>query len=187
MKFRMTLAVMAVSLAIMFSGCNTKADETTIPGNGNGNQDEYKVRTVGDFVLQWKTDTLGLLHVKVSAPTTGWVAVGFNPSMGMQDANVIIGYVKNDTVFVRDDYGSSPSSHSTDVSGNGESNLSNLEGSEANGETEIRFTIPLNSGDARDCSLMIGMTYTVILACGEDGADGFDMYHRTRTSTSIEI
>ena len=46
----------------------------------------------------WKIDG-DTLHAKVSAKTKGWVAVGFNPTKKMQDANYIIGFVKGGDVL----------------------------------------------------------------------------------------
>ena len=46
--------------------------------------------------FSWKDDG-DTLHGKMSAKTKGWVAVGFNPSSKMKDANYILGYVKDGT------------------------------------------------------------------------------------------
>ncbi len=167
---------------LFLSFCTTKEEETG-NDNGNGTGDDYKSVTVGDFTLEWKTDTLGMLHVKVRAPTTGWVAVGFDPTTGMQDANIIIGYVNNG-VNIRDDFGIARDAHASDVSLGGEDNVTNKSGTETTDLTEI--IIPLDSGDSRDRPLVEGNTYTVILAYGQDNA--FDVYHDTaRTSTNIEL
>lgn len=60
-----------------------------------------------------------LLHIKLSAKTTGWVGVGFNPTKDMKDANFILGYVKKGKVKLRDDYGSSLRKHSKDTKDGG--------------------------------------------------------------------
>jgi hypothetical protein len=176
------LFALAVCLTLFVSlDCNTQEEEQQ---NGNGEND-YNSTTVSNITLQWKTDTLGMLHVKVSAPTTGWVSVGFHATTGMKDANIIIGYVSGGAASVRDDYGTAPNAHASDVSLGGENNVADLDGTEAGGTTEISFTIPLDSGDAYDRQLIEGNTYSVILAYGED--DDFDSYHTARTSTDIEI
>lgn len=169
---------------IFLATCDTRAEEEQ---TGNGAVIDYDSVTVLDITLKWKTDTLGMLHIIMSAPTTGWVSVGFDPTVGMQDANIVIGYVSNNDVFTRDDYGTIPTAHASDVSGGGEDNVTDVSGTEAGAMTEISFTIPLDSGDARDRLLTQGVPYTVILAYGDDGVDDFDTQHKIRTSANIEL
>ncbi|UCG91529.1 MAG: hypothetical protein JSV97_10675 [candidate division WOR-3 bacterium] len=171
---------LVVGLCLFLSVACTTREEAEQNGN------DYKSVTVGGITLQWKADTLGFLNVKVSAPTTGWVAAGFDPTAGMRDANIIIGYVSGDEVFVRDDYGTTQNAHESDSAGGGENNISEQSGTEIGGTTEISFKIPLDSGDARDRPLVVGTTYSIILAYGQD--DSFDSYHgTTRAATSIEL
>jgi hypothetical protein len=152
--------------------------------DGNG-ADDYNTKTVNNITLQWKTDTLGNLLVKVSATTVGWIAVGFDPTAGMQDANIIIGYVLNDTAHIRDDFGTGLHAHVADTTIGGTDDVSDKAGSEIGGVTEISFTIPLDSGDPRDRVLEIGQSYQVILALGAD--DAFDLPHTVRVTTEIDI
>ena len=56
--------------------------------------EQYEMVTVEGIELQWRTDD-EYLYINVSAPTTGWVAVGFDPTNQMANANIIIGYVDN--------------------------------------------------------------------------------------------
>jgi hypothetical protein len=152
--------------------------------DGNGT-DDYNTKTVNNITLQWKTDTLGNLLAKVSTATVGWIAVGFDPSVGMQDANIIIGYVANDTVYIRDDFGTGIHAHAPDTALGGTDDVGDRAGTETGGSTEISFTIPLDSGDPRDRILEIGQSYQVILAWGMD--DAFDLPHTVRVTTSIDI
>ncbi|HPF33332.1 MAG TPA: DOMON domain-containing protein, partial [Candidatus Sabulitectum sp.] len=49
--------------------------------------------TVDGFTLRWATVEGNNLAVQLNGPTTGWVAVGFDPTQMMLNANIIIGYV----------------------------------------------------------------------------------------------
>jgi hypothetical protein len=182
---RLRIFPILIMCLFLLSRCNTRIDEQQ--QDHNGGTDEYQAKTAGGITLQWKTDTMGFLHVKVKAPTTGWVAVGFDPTIGMQDANIIIGYVSGDTAHIRDDYGSALNAHESDIDGGGEDNVTNKDGTESGGETEITFTIPLDSGDSRDRILIEGNIYLVLLAYGQDSEDNFDSYHKSRTLTSIDL
>ncbi len=128
------------------------------------------------------------LRVQVTAPTTGWVAVGFDPSRMMRDANIIIGYVdSNGEIHVRDDYGLGLTRHGADTDNGGTRDVTDIEGEERDGMTQLSFTIPLDSGDELDKPLEPGNTYRIIAAHGPDGKDDFGSYHATRGSAEITL
>lgn len=127
------------------------------------------------------------LHVTLVAPTTGWVAVGFDPSRGMAGADILIGYVDGDTVLVRDDYGVSPFSHAPDERRRGTSDIADAAGHERDGRTTLSFSIPLDSGDAMDNPLVPGREYPILVAYGPDGADDFTTYHANRGTGRLLI
>lgn len=127
------------------------------------------------------------LQVYMSAPTTGWLAVGFNPSRRMRDANIIIGYVKQDELTLRDDYGISDTSHASDISRRGTDNVNLLGGGESQGRTWFEFVIPLDSGDSLDQVLERGKTYPVIWAFGPNGRDDFRTVHGRKGAFRITL
>ncbi len=147
--------------------------------------EQYEMVTVEGIELQWRTGD-EYLYINVSAPTTGWVAVGFDPTNQMADANVIIGYVDDSgDVFIRDDFGISPTSHASDESLGGTDNIMDHYGIEEAGTTMLHFRIPLDSGDMYDKVLVPGNNYNVILAYGS--ADNFTGFHTMATGTNIEL
>lgn len=146
----------------------------------------FSSATAAGVNVQWNVDG-DTITVQASAGTTGWVAVGFDPSRQMADANIIIGYVEDGELFISDDYGVSRISHAPDTENGGSNDIVNAEGDERDGVTTIRFTIPLDSGDAMDKPLEPGTTYTVIVAYGPDDADDFGTYHATRGSFEMEL
>ncbi|MEN8208689.1 MAG: DOMON domain-containing protein [Candidatus Fermentibacteria bacterium] len=148
---------------------------------------EWQEVNVSGFTLRWATTSATELSVELSAPTTGWVAVGFDPTAGMQNGNILIGYVSGASVYIRDDFGVAPTSHAADTSLGGTNDFTIDGGSESGGTTEIQFTIPLNSGDVYDRVLDPGNMYAVILARGQNGADDFTSYHAAYASTEIEL
>lgn len=143
------------------------------------------VETIG-MTLSWRVvDTS--LEVAVTGPTTGWVAVGFKPSRGMRDANILIGYVSGDETVMSDQYGVSMTGHRPDDQIGGDTHLAVLSGEEADGETTITFRIPLDSGDEYDQPLAAGETVQVILAYGPNGQDDMTTYHAGRAGIEITI
>ncbi len=133
--------------------------------------------------LQWPVKDEHL-DVIVRAPTTGWVAVGFDPVRRMKGANIVIGFVKDSQVFMRGDYGVARTSHRADEKVGGKNNITDVSGSETGASTELAFTIPLDSGNPGDRVLVPGREYTVLLAYGSK--DNFGTYHNTRR-TSVKI
>src|SRR3989339_766273 len=122
--------------------------------------------TAAGVTMQWNVAGSDLA-VTLTAQTAGWVAVGFSPSVGMQDANIIIGYISGGSGFIRDEYGSGVNTHSPDST----NNVTVITGTETGGMTQIKFTLPLDSGDAQDRPLAIGSVYKILLAYGN--ADNF--------------
>jgi hypothetical protein len=166
------------------AGCNAASDEKSVDASNGGST---HLVTVDGISLEWQLHG-DSLDVTVAAPTTGWVAVGFDPSYMMKDANFIIGYVREGKVHIRDDYGSEPTYHVADTtSAGGQDNVANKKGIEAEGRTSISFTIPLDSGDSKDRVLVPGQTYTVLLAHGGNDADDFGPNHAKRVSTTIKL
>jgi PKD repeat protein len=164
---------------------NDKGSDTLIEPGYIIVGEEYEQVEVGGMRLRWKVKGEDLDCI-LSGPTTGWIAVGFDPTIGMESANIIIGYVyEGEYVEIRDDYGTAPSGHTADVAMGGTDDVSNVTGSETAGTTEISFTIPLNSGDTFDKELIPGNTYTIMLAYGS--ADDLDSYHSERFTTEIKL
>lgn len=146
----------------------------------------YTSVTESGVNIQWMVDG-EMLRVIMSAQKTGWVSVGFDPSRQMKDANIIIGYVSNGEVSLRDDYGTGAVRHGADVDNDGTDDLSEVEGSEEDGVTTISFAIPLDSGDSMDKPLSVGGSYRMIVAHGPDGKDDFGSYHAGRGGVDITI
>lgn len=148
---------------------------------------EYKEITQNNITLKWMVSGSNL-KVIVSAPTTGWVSVGFDPTQNNhKDANIIIGYVADGSAYIQDNWGTGSFIHAADEVLGGTDDVTDPDGTENAGTTEISFTIPLDSGDAFDRPLTVGQTYTVILGSGLNGADNFTSGHLRTAVVQIEI
>lgn len=145
---------------------------------------EYNTVIKDDYSIELRIED-AMLHVRISAPTEGWISIGFDPISRMKGADIVIGYVKNNEVFIRDDYGNSSTSHKPDVKGGGSDTIESFSGDERDGVTTLEFVIPLDSGDERDRVLIPGNEYKVIIAYGKK--DNFTSYHAYRGSVLIEF
>ncbi|MDZ4121385.1 MAG: DOMON domain-containing protein, partial [Candidatus Cloacimonadaceae bacterium] len=137
----------------------------------------------GNFVLKYKILNANSLHCKLSGNTNGWIAVGFDPTDRMKDANFIIGYVSQGLGYIRDDYGISTTAHASDTSIGGTSDVSLISAFEIDAKTHLEFVIPLNSGDSKDRVLLPGNSYQVIFASAAE--DDFEGYHSTTGVATI--
>jgi hypothetical protein len=141
--------------------------------------------TAKKMSFSWKIDG-DTLHGKMSAKTKGWVAVGFNPSKKMKDANFIIAYVKGKDVSISDHFGDKATGHSADKKKGGTEDVTLVSGAEENGFTTIEFAIPLNSADKMDSPLSVDGETMLLLAYGPD-RDSFKARHKFRTSMSVNL
>lgn len=146
---------------------------------------EMKSARADGFTLRWRVVESDL-EVEVTAPTTGWVGVGFDPGNMMGGANIIMGYVADGEVTISDQYGSGRTRHQPDTELGGASSVTDVGGTERFGRTTLSFTIPLDSGEETDNPLTPGNTHTVMMAHGPDDADNFITYHGGNR-TIIEI
>lgn len=143
--------------------------------------------SVEGFTLRWQVISGDNLSVELNGPTTGWVAVGFDPTQMMLDANIIIGYVESGTAYIRDDWGWQTTSHRADTLLGGTDDVTIIGGFESGGSTEIHFSIPLDSGDEYDKAMVPGNSYSIILARSADGQDNFSAPHAAVAMAEITI
>ena len=184
----------AISQAPEAAGDAQATDEETADGQDDGaSADEEPAEEVPfatteaiGMTLAWRVAGEDL-EIELTGPTTGWIAVGFNPSRAMKDANILIGYVDGADVVMTDQFGTTMISHRRDDELGGTSDATVVSGSEAGGETRIRVTIPLDSARGDDRPLGAGETVRAILAYGPDGADDTQTYHENRAGLDIEL
>jgi hypothetical protein len=154
-------------------------DGTIKPGEYSG-----KVDLVG-VEVNWSTDK-NALRIGLVSPGTGWVAIGMDPQLMMDKANMILGAVVNGAVIARDDVGTGLFSHGPDTSVGGQDNLLAVAGREVDGKTILEFAIPLNSGDTADRPLAIGQTVKIIVAY-QTTSDDFAERHSRRAAGEITL
>ena len=172
-------------LGLLIAACNTVGDEITSPDNDLPDAEGFYTTQSGIYTLRYKLVPEAMLECELKANSSGWLAVGFNPSAQMKDANFIIGNVIAGVGMVRDDYGDTPSSHLPDILLGGSSDVELISAMELAGSSTLRFRVPLNSGDLKDRVLTVGQSYPVIFASGPD--DDLDSYHVSLGAGTIRI
>jgi len=158
-------------------------------GARSGQADEkpqiaFQTVKAGEMVFQSAVDGKNL-RVKIFAPTSGWIAVGFDPSFMMKGANFIIGYAEGSQAVVEDQFGVSSVHHRRDVELGGNDDVLEKSARILPNGTEISFTIPLDSGDPYDKKLETGKTHTIILAYGS--TTDLDKRHKKKYTADLKL
>lgn len=159
--------MLSVTLTIVHAGGDGEAMDFPVP-------EGYSSVAEAGITIQWKIEGENL-QVRIAGATEGWIAVGFDPSSRMKDANIIIGYVEDGEVFLQDEYGTGGTAHSSDAELGGNDDIEDAQGGEENGQTWLSFSIPLDSGDRYDRALEPGKSVKAILATGRN--DDLGKYH----------
>ncbi len=136
-----------------------------------------------NMAVSWSIDK-EQIHVKLTAKTTGWVAIGFDPEKAMQGADIIIGAVKKGKVRIEDHYGDRKRGHSPDKKLGGDNHVLNPTGEEVDGVTTICFSLALDSGDKWDKPIHAEGTSRMMIAYGS-GRDSFKSRHQYRAVYDI--
>ena len=139
---------------------------------------------MGKMQFEWKVDGSNL-NIYLKAKTKGWVGVGFNPKKMMKGANILIGRVKGGKASVRDDYGTSRDKHKSDKKVGGKKNVTNISGSEIGGVTELKFTIPLDSGDLKDTPIDVNKDIKMIFSFGN--SDSYRLGHKYFKTITVNL
>ena len=167
-KVLIAVLVAAVVLAPVFA--EPQVDGLVTPGEYQATESFEN----GTVTVSW---TIGdsVAWFAMSAPTVGWVALGFGAENMMQGADMAIGWV-DDTgrAFVLDCYSTGPyGPHPPDTEFGGKDDLIAFAATEKDGSTTIEFSRPIAASDAYDKPIVPGESY--IWAYGP--TDDFDDYH----------
>ncbi len=127
------------------------------------------------FVVYWKNDH-EFLYMALKAKTTGWLAIGFEPTSRMKDADMIFGWVEDGQATLLDLYSTgSTGPHPPDEELGGTNDILEFKGSEKEGYTTIEFKRKMNTGDQYDKVLVPGQTLNFIWAMST--SDSFNRKH----------
>lgn len=174
-RYLLVALFISVSL-VLFAGGGAETEPVAPPSDLSSPADAVTSASFGNAALFWEVKGDEIIFT-LQGKTTGWVAVGFDPSRAMLDAQYILAFVKDGVVMIRDDYGNGMFTHAPDTSAGGVDNVRLISGKETDEWTEVVFAIPRNSGDPYDVPLTSERDHTVIIAYGPSGRDDFSSKH----------
>ncbi|WP_048147829.1 DOMON domain-containing protein [Palaeococcus ferrophilus] len=189
------LGVTLLVLAIFVSGCIGGGETTTSPAQTEGSttpqlslgewnadgvigENEYAhglSLADGKLTIYWRNgDTY--LYMALKGQTSGWVAIGFEPTDKMKDADMVFGWVQDGNTVVIDAYSTGTyGPHPPDEKLGGSNDILEYAGKEENGYTVIEFKRKLNTGDQYDKAFTPGQKVGFIFAMAD--ADDFTTKH----------
>jgi len=128
---------------------------------------EYKYGVkLQSFELYWFIEG-EYIYFGIKGHTYGWVAIGFNPSDKMKDADIVFAWIKAGIVGIDDQYSTGETGpHTSDTELGGTFDIEDYGGQEAEGWTTIEFKRKLNTGDSYDYAIVPGEEVKVMWAIG---------------------
>mgnify|MGYP006277501351 CR=1 FL=1 len=178
MRVRTTLPAI-LALMVSSAACHDAGETAAAVG-----EDGWRSVEIEEVDLAW-LEMDDSYRFTVTAPTTGWVAVGFGGGPAMKDVNMIIGYYADGQSHIRDDHGTSPVTHVPDTDLDGTDDVEDHSISETEGSTEMTFVLPRTPGDDLDIGLSAGMTVRITVAYGDD--DGYTGMHSAAHSAEVTL
>lgn len=127
------------------------------------------------FQYEVKNDSI---HAALTAPTKGWVGVGFNTKNSIVGSDLLLFNVRGGQVNGTDLFVKSAGNPFKDSDLGGENTIAIHSGIEQKGYTKIAFSIPLDSGDPNDFVHVLGKKSWLILAYSV--SDDFEHHSRVR-------
>ncbi|XP_023931836.1 DBH-like monooxygenase protein 1 isoform X2 [Lingula anatina] len=97
------------------------------------------------YFLSWKFDN-ETITFETQVRTTGYIGLGFSPNGGMTGADIVIGWVKDGTAYLKDRYATAEQVPSIDES----QDVELISGSENSTFTTLRFKRRLDTCDSKD-------------------------------------
>ena len=138
---------------------------------------------LGDMDCQYEIVGTDLI-ISLSAPTNGWLAIGFNDENNIVGSDLIMMCVKFGKVQFEDQYVKGTGDNPLDTSLGGQSNIEILAFSEANGQTNISLKRPLVTKDKFDFKHQTDKDFWLILAYSV--SDDFDHHSIMRKHAKIK-
>ncbi|MHA2203756.1 MAG: DOMON domain-containing protein [Candidatus Hodarchaeales archaeon] len=176
------------------SVAGSNSDVMQVPAiDGVISPDEYsssKSLAGGNYQLFWEVIDSTSISIGILGKTTGWIAIGFDPTSQMLDADIIFGWIEsNGTVVIFDAFSTNPTGgpHPPDTDLGGSYDILDYNGSEDATSTTIEFSRLFSTGDQDyDNDIPTEGDIDIIWAFGT--SDSFSQYHGgARGTTTMTI
>lgn len=162
---------------ILMSALSLKAWQDAIQTDG------WQEAEKNGMLIRWKFGEQKVFF-EISAPGSGWLGIGFNPSSGLSGTNLIMGAVlKDGSVRMSDRHIVAPGEHHSIEEMGGKSVLTDISGVQKGGLTKINFAMPRDFSDKYHFALSAAKRYHLLIAYSRED----DFSHHSMMRTEIEI
>jgi outer membrane protein assembly factor BamB len=139
----------------------------------------------GRYTVHWKNDAKDL-YMALEGRTNGFVAIGFEPTQAMKDADMVMGWVSAGEATVLDLYSTGTyGPHPADESLGGRDDILESGGNESGNRTVIEFWRMMNTSDQYDKSLQPGQTIDIIWSMSS--SDSPSVRHNVRGESKLAL
>ena len=162
----------------------TTAPTTTWNPDGVISDNEYTTSLTvnnGKFVIHWKSAN-EMIYFGLETTTSGWAAIGFEPTVRMKDADIILGGMADGAPYIYDMFSTGPTGpHPPDTDLGGTFDITTYGVQEQAGGTVVECSRRTDTGDAYDTVLVPGAEITLMWAQAD--TDEPLMIHNTGRGT----
>lgn len=125
------------------------------------------------------------IFFEMSAPTDGWVTIGFNTTKNMTGAYLLMGRVKNTKAEIVEHFTISQGNYKPVQSLGAQIQVDDVEGIQKEKNTLLSFSLPVEANSEYQKNLSEGNKYVMILAYSL--ADDFQHHSIMRTSINVKL
>ncbi len=160
---------------LLLAGCFRPAADKQIPTEG--------VQRNGMKVI-WEYRQ-SRLFFEMTAPTDGWVAIGFNTSEDIIGNYLLMGQVVDGRAKVVEHYTLSPGHYESFSAMRVAASVKDVEGVENERNTTLKFSVPITPANSYAKRLDEGTSYILLLAYSQE--DDFQHHSMMRTALRIQL
>ena len=176
-KLRSALSTAAICFSVAMA-------QSTTSNTPSVNDSAMQTVTSGKFTFSYRIDGPNLV-AKLSCPSTGWVAVGFNPKSVMKNAFCVMGAVVDGKPAISEEFGTGMFEHKPILSLGGKAVLIASDVSSENGVATLSFTMPLSTKDGMHADLAAGKKVKLMFAAG--ASNDFTKKHKRKGEMTITL
>lgn len=178
--------ILGVGAALLLLATMALATQVGAQVDGVIDEGEYPhgfTDAAGDLEIDWLVDN-GTVQFGLRAHTTGWVAIGLEPTQMMKDADMYFGWYSEGAAHAEDAYATGTfGPHPRDTDQGGTFDMTEYDVGEEGGWTTFEFQRDLDTGDGRDHRVPASDELDIIWAYGAD--DDWTVHHVNRGYATI--
>lgn len=150
--------------------------------NSNSKEINQKEVHKNGMIIRWHYQGNRIL-IEMSAPTNGWVTVGFNDQDRIKGAYLLMGRVLNKQAEVVEHYTIASGNYRSIEALGVKSAVQQIFGEQKDGKTRLKFSLPIEAPTKYQKSLKKGQGWIMILAYSSDT----NFQHHSRMRTSLKV